>query len=162
MTKYYIFRHGQTRNSKYHLPYPKDNRFIKILPDSIPALKKMAKYLNNISSDLNVSSEYLRCRQTAKIITQISKLKFGKDARLNEYGDETFLEFTRRIKDFLEEVEKNDYKTVVICTHGAGISTIKKLLTKGKMKQRELPFYPKPGILLCIEGKKIQKIDFNI
>lgn len=162
MTKYYIFRHGQTRNSKFHLPYPKDNRLIKILPDSVPALKKMAKYLKKIKPDLSVSSEYLRCQQTAKIITQISKLKFGKDARLNEYGDETFLEFTRRIKDFLEEVEKNKYQTVVICTHGAGIATIKNLLIKGKMKRRELPFYPKPGILLCIEGKKIQKIDFNI
>lgn len=161
MTKYYIFRHGQTRNSKFHLPYPKDNRQIKILKDSIPALKKMAEYLKNISPDLCVSSEYLRCQQTTKIITKITGFKFKKDSRLNEFGGETFLEFTRRIKDFIDEVEKNKYQSVFICTHGAGISTIKKLLIKGKMKQRELPFYPKPGILLCIENKTVKRIDFN-
>ena len=161
MTKYYIFRHGQTRNSKFHLPYPKNNRLIKILPDSIPALKKMAEYLKSISSDLSASSEYLRCQQTTKIISKITGVKFKKDSRLNEFGRETFIEFTDRIKDFLEEVEKNKYETVVICTHGAGISTIKNLLIKGRMKRIELPFYPKPGILLCIEGKKIQKIDFR-
>jgi len=161
MTKYYIFRHGQTLNSKYHLPYPKNNRQIKILPDSIPALKKMAEYLKNISSDLNASSEYLRCKQTTKIITKISGIKFSGDVRLNEFNQETFLDLTNRIKNFLEEVEKKEYQTVIICTHGAVISTIKNLLIKGRMKRIELPFYPKPGILLCIEGKKIQKIDFR-
>jgi len=161
MAKYYIFRHGQTLNSKFHLPYPKNNRLIKILPDSISTLKKMAEYLKNISSDLNVTSEYLRCLETTKIITKITGQKFKKEPRLNEFNQETFLEFTRRIKDFLEEVDKNKYQTVVICTHGAVISTIKNLLIKGRMTRKELPFFPKPGILLCIENKKISKIDFN-
>jgi len=161
MTKYYIFRHGQTLNSKYRLPYPKDNRQIKILKDSIPALKKMAEYLKNISPDLCVSSEYLRCQQTTKIITKITGVKFKKEPRLNEFGGETFLEFTNRINNFLEEVKINKYRTIIICTHGAGIATIKNLLIKGRMRRRDLPFYPKPGILLCIEGKNIQRIDFN-
>jgi len=162
MTKYYIFRHGQTLNSKYHLPYQKNNRLVKILPDSIPSLERMAKYLKNISSDKNVSSEYLRCQQTTKIITKIMGVKFKKDSRLNEFGGETFLDFTNRIKNFLEEVEKKEYQTVIICTHGAVISTIKNLLIKGRMKRRELPFFPKPGILLYIESKKVEKIDFNV
>lgn len=161
MTKYYIFRHGQTLNSKYHLPYPKDNRQIKILKDSIPALKEMAEYLKNISPDLSVSSEYLRCRQTTKIITKITGIKFKKDHRLNELGEETFLEFTSRIKNFLEEMKKNKYQTIFICTHGAVIATIKNLLINDQMKRRKLPFFPKPGILLCIEDKIITKIDFN-
>lgn len=122
----------------------------------------MAKFLEKVALNFNVSSEYLRCQQTTKIIMANSGLKFEKDARLNEFGQETFSEFIKRIKDFLEEVKKNEYQTVVICTHGAVISTIKNLLIKGRMKRRELPFFPKPGILMCIEGEKIQKIDFNI
>lgn len=161
MTNYYIFRHGQTRNSKYHLPYPKDNRQIKILKDSIPTLMKMAEYLKNITPDLATSSEYLRCQQTTKIVAKMTGMNFKKDSRLNEFGNETFLQFKKRIKDFLEEVEKNKYQTVVICTHGAGITTIKNLLIKGRIKKKELPFYPKPGILLCIEGKKVKEIDFR-
>ena len=161
MTKYYIFRHGQTFNSKFHLPYPKNNKSVEILPEGIPTLERLARYLKNIKSNHNFSSEYLRCQQTTKIIDEIAGLKFKKEARLNEFNQETFSEFTSRIKDFLEEVEKRKYQTVVICTHGAGISTIKNLLIKGRMKRRYLPFYPKPGILLCIEGKKIQKIDFR-
>lgn len=151
-----------TLNAKYHIPYPKNNFLVEILPEGIPALEKLGTYLKNISPDFNVSSEYLRCKQTTEIITKTAGLKFEKDARLNEFGQETFSEFIKRIKDFLEEVKKNEYQTVVICTHGAVISTIKNLLIKGRMKRRELPFFPKPGILMCIEGEKIQKIDFNI
>lgn len=161
MTKYYIFRHGQTRNSKYHLPYSKDNRKIKILKDSIPAIKKMAEYLKNITPDLAASSEYLRCQQTTKIVAKITATKFKKDSRLNEFGNETFLQFKKRIKDFLEEVEKNKYQTVVICTHGAVIAALKNLLIKGRIKKGDLLFYPKPGLLLYIEGKKVKKFDFN-
>lgn len=161
MTKYYIFRHGQTFNSKFHLPYPKNNKSVEILPEGIPALERLAGYLKNIKSNHNFSSEYLRCQQTTKIIAGITGLQFEKDARLNEFNQETFSEFVNRTKNFLEEVEKNEYQTVVICTHGAGISTIKNLLIKGRVKRRELPFYPKPGILMCIEGEKIQKIDFR-
>ena len=121
----------------------------------------MAEYLKNITPDLATSSEYLRCQQTTKIVAKITGMNFKKDSRLNEFGNETFLQFKKRIKDFLEEVEKNKYQTVVICTHGAGIATIKNLLIKGRMKKKELPFYPKPGILLCIEGKKVKEIDFR-
>ena len=161
MTKYYIFRHGQTRNSKYHLPYPRDSRSIEILPEAVPALEKLAGYLKNIKSDYNVSSEYLRCRQSAAIVTKISGLEFEIDPRLNEKSGESFEDFKKRVKSFLEDMEKENHKTVVICTHGAVIAALKSLLLKGSFRRREIVFYPRPGVLLSIEGKKTEKIDFN-
>ncbi len=161
MTKYYIFRHGQTKYSKFHLSYPKNNQSIEILPEAVPALEKLAEYLKNIKSDYNVSSEYLRCRQSTAIVTKISGLKFERDPRLNEKSSESFDNFRKRVKEFLEETESKNYKTVVICTHGAVIAAIKNLLLKNSFKRREIVFYPRPGVLLIIEGKKIEQINFQ-
>jgi len=161
MTKYYIFRHGQTLNSKFHLPYPKNNKSVEILPEGIPSLEKLAKYLKNIKSDHNFSSEYLRCQQSTAIVTKISGLKFKKDKRLNEKSGENFSDFKRRVKDFLDEVEKKNYETVVICTHGAVVAAMRKFLLKKSLKITNLPFYPKTGVLMFVKRKEIKYIDFN-
>lgn len=161
MTTYYIFRHGQTKNSKYHLPYPKDNRLIKILPEAVPSLKKLAEYLKNVKSDYNVSSEYLRCRQSTDIVTKISGLNFERDRRLNEKSQESFEDFKKRVKSFLEDMEKENYKTVVICTHGAVIAAMRRLLLKKSVRVTNLPFYPKTGVLMIIKGNEIKYVDFN-
>ena len=161
MTKYYIFRHGQTKYSKYHLPYPKDNRFVEILPESKVAIEKLAKYLKKIKSLKNFSSEYRRCQQTAEIVTKITGLKFKKDKRLNEKSGENFGDFKARVKDFIEEIEKKNYEMVMICSHGAIIAALRKMLLKKSLRITNLPFYPKTGVLMIVNGKKIEYIDFN-
>lgn len=161
MTKYYIFRHGQTLNSKFHLPYPKNNKSVEILPEGIPALKKLAKYLKNIKSNHNFSSEYLRCQQTTAIVANISGLKFKKDKRLNEKSGENFSDFKKRVKDFVDEIDKMNYEIVVICTHGAVIAALRKTLLKKSLRITNLPFYPKTGVLMKVYGKEIEYIDFN-
>ncbi len=161
MTTYYIFRHGQTKYSKYRLPYPKDNRLVEILPEGKVAIERLGKYLKDIKSLKNFSSEYYRCRETVKIIGKISGLKFKKDKRLNEKSGENFSDFKTRVKDFVEEIEKKEYKTVMICTHGAVIAAIKKMLLKKNLRITDLLFYPKTGVLLIVKGKEVEKIDFN-
>lgn len=161
MTTYYIFRHGQTKYSKYHLPYPKDNRFVEILPEGRAAIERLGKYLKNIKFSKNFSSEYHRCQQTTEIVNKFSGLKFKKDKRLNEKSGENFGDFKARVKDFVEEIEKKNFETVVICTHGAVIAAMRKMLLKKGLRITNLPFYPKTGVLMKVVGKEIEYIDFN-
>jgi broad specificity phosphatase PhoE len=165
MTNYYIFRHGQTYNSKNRVKYPKNNFKVEILPEGIPDLEKIAIYLKNIPSDYNVSSEYLRCRQTSEIVTKIAGKIFEKDSRINEFsqkfGQESFEIFKERIKSFLDDLEAKKYNTVVICTHGAVIAGLKSFLLKNTFVGDDLTDYPRPGVLLCVKNKKIEELDFR-
>ena len=161
MAKYYIFRHGDTFYTKNRQPYPEDNFSVEILAEGIPALEKIGAFLKDISSDFNVSSEYLRCQQSNKIVSQISGLKFEKDARLNEFSHEVFDNLVKRLESFVDEVEKNKYQTIVICTHGAVIAGLKNILMGSEYEKSEMVDYPRPGVLTIIEDKKIEEIDFN-
>jgi len=161
MTKYYIFRHGQTFNSKNHVPYPEDNFPIEILPESIPVLEKLAVYLKNIPSDYNVSSEYVRCQQSVKVMTEISGLYFDNESRLNEFDKGSFEEFNKRIESFLNDLNQKNYKTVVICTHGAVVAGLKNILLGKNFDETKLRDFPDTGVLICIEGQKIEEINFN-
>lgn len=161
MTKYYIFRHGETKYSKYSLPYPSDSRTIEVLPEGIPAIRKIGEYLKEIESDYNVVSEFERCQTTIEIVSEISGKNFEKEARLNEFERESFSDFKKRVKNFIDEMERKKYKSVVICTHGAVVAALKNLLLTDSLRIINLPFYPKTGVILCIEGKKTEEIDFR-
>jgi len=161
MANYYLFRHGQTFFTKFHLPYFWNNFSVGILPEAVPVLERLAVYLKNIPSDLNVSSEFKRCTQSTEIITRITGNQFIIDSRLNEYYRETFGSLRERIKDFINEVNRKNYRTVIVCTHGAVMSGLKHLLLEGGFKQTQLRDYPKPGTLICIKDQKINQIDFN-
>jgi broad specificity phosphatase PhoE len=163
MTKYYIFRHGETLYSKNNLSYPDDSFAIEILPESIPILEKMAEYLKNTHPDYSVSSEYIRCQQSIKIISEISGLEFAADSRLNELGhnNEMFTDFKERLISFVSDIDKKHYKNVVICTHGAVISAVKRILKGIDFERGDLSDYPRTGVILCIENGKVEEIDFN-
>jgi len=150
-----------TINAKFHIPYPRNNFMVEILPEGIGAIEKIGDYLKNISSDFNVSSEYLRCQQTTKIVSKITGFNFKNDERLNEKSEESFVEFNKRIEDFLSDIKEKNYKTVIICTHGAVIAALKNNLVNNRFRRREVIRYPRPGVLMCIEGKKVEEIDFN-
>lgn len=165
MTKYYIFRHGETYNSKNRIKYPKNNWKVQILPEGVPVLEKLATYLNKFKSDFNVSSEYLRCKETTEIVTKITGNNFETDSRINEFSQkmamESFEIFSERIKNFLDELNSKNYKTVIICTHGAVIAGLKSFLLKNNFEKNDLIDYPRPGVLLRIEKGKIKEIDFK-
>jgi broad specificity phosphatase PhoE len=161
MAKYYIFRHGETFYSKSRSSYPEDNFSVEILPEGILALERLAKYLKNISSDFNVSSEYKRCQQSIKIVSEISGLHFENDARLNEFNRETFEDLVKRLQSFVKDIEEKNYSTVIICTHGAVIAGLKNILTGSEYEKCEMVDYPRTGVLTCIENNKIEEIDFR-
>src|SRR5690348_15377194 len=96
---YYIFRHGETvvTQSKGKKKWYGLRHFsAHILPVGFPATKSMATYLKSRSIDYYVCSEYLRCRETAAIVTEVTKRDFVFDKRLNDYFIETFWHFRKR------------------------------------------------------------------
>ena len=136
MTDFYIFRHGDTVNSKNpfdKLSIKKNTRNLPILPESYPALEKIGKYLKDIPTDADFSSPYLRCRQSVEIVGKFSGKKYVLNPRIEELeGHINFPDFNKRITSFLGEIKEKSYSTVSICTHGAVIAAIKHIETRGK------------------------------
>ncbi len=162
MVKYFIFRHAETFPSKYSVPYEKDNFNAPILYEGKDATLNLANYFKNIPSDFNVSSSYKRCRETVKIITQITGKKFIFDSRIGEFYQIEYEKFKKRIKDFVRDIKKKGYQSVIICTHGAVMSLLVPLLC-GKKPEEQIPVneYKDTGTLVIAEDKVIKTIDFN-
>ncbi|MGA2910577.1 MAG: histidine phosphatase family protein [Candidatus Microgenomates bacterium] len=166
MTDYYIFRHGDTKDSGSlfvriigHL----ENTFtLPILSKGIPALEKIGNFLKDVPTDANFCSPYLRCVDSAKIVGTVAKKRFQSDERIAELEDgEPFSSFYTRVNNFLNEIDKKNYSAISICTHGAVIAAIKHLKTSGKFFFFQVLDYPKPGNLIIIKNKKIEDVDFN-
>lgn len=161
MAKFYIFRHGETFATKASKGYGWRMFSASILNEGIPAIEKMGIYLKSVPSDFNASSHYRRCRQTVGIVSSVCGKGFVFDRRLNEYFLETFNNFHNRLKSFLDFVQKNEYGSVLICTHGACIAVLLKILRGQTPSKQDLFYYPRPGVLTIVEGKKIEEVDFN-
>jgi broad specificity phosphatase PhoE len=167
MTDFYIFRHGDTIESGNLLikilGRKRDSHELPILPKGLPALKKIGVYLKNISTDANFCSPYLRCMESAKIVSDITKNKYIPDERICEFDNngEKFTSFNKRVGDFLNEIDNNNYSAVSICTHGAVIAAIKHLKTNGRFFIFQGLDYPTPGNLVVIKNGKIEVLDFN-
>lgn len=156
---FYLFRHALATKSLFG--YGDKIVTAQILPEGIPPIKRMAKFLKTIPTDFNVRSEFIRCRQTAAIVTKIAGNQFITDKRLNEYNEESFSNLRNRVKEFLQDMKKSNYKNILICTHGAVIAATKNLLLKNRFGLLNLYDYPKTGVLLIIKDEKIAEIDFN-
>lgn len=162
MVVFYIFRHGETFVTKQNkFWYGRRVFSAPILEEGKPAIHRLGQYLKNIPTDINYCSPYKRCRQTAEIITEESGKGFIFDKRLGEFFWEPFGHFKRRVKRLLAEVEQQGYQSVAICTHGAVIAALVKLIRKGDLEPGEEFHYPKPGILLIVDGKELKEVDFN-
>jgi broad specificity phosphatase PhoE len=161
----YIFRHGDTSNSKnFFKRFYKQKNTLKlpILPEGRIALKKMGNYLKNIHTDANFTSPFLRCRESSQIISQVAGKKFVPDARIAEFeGDVSFKELTEKVNSFLDDMHKHNYSSILICTHGAVIAAIKHFILHGYFYRFQLIDYPSPGKLLILKNKKITEINFN-
>jgi broad specificity phosphatase PhoE len=162
MTTFYIFRHGETfvtRDKKRW--YGRKVFSAQILEEGKPIIKKMGIYLKNVPSDQNFCSPYKRCRQTAEIITYATQKEFVYDKRLGEFLWEPLGYFKRRLKSFLKMVEKNNYQNVFVCTHGAVIPALIKLIQGKDFNETDLA-KPNPGVLFIVEGKAVKAINFNL
>jgi len=124
----------------------------------------MGTYLCNIPSDYHVCSEFLRCRQTAAIISNITGKAFVFDKRLNEYSpeiQESFESFQNRVQAFFNDLQTKPYHNILICAHGSVIAAIKNLILADNFEESQLNDFPKTGMLLTIKNKKVEEVDFN-
>ena len=155
---FYIFRHAlATKNG-----YPDQNFDVQILAEGVAPITKMARYLVNVQSESNFSSQYLRCKQTVQIISKITGKKFVFDKRLNEYYAESFEKFLARVNNSLEDLLKQADQNIIICTHAAVISVIIQLLKEKRIDQEKVfTHQPKPGTLLIVKNKRVEELDFN-
>jgi len=159
-----IFRHGETYVSKHNLPnYGDTENTAGLLPEGVPAIRELGLYLKKTNTDINLTSPLKRCLETVEIVTEISGKKFTIDDRLGEYDPdmENKLGLIERIKGFMDEIAKKDYRSVLICTHGYPISAILQYLSEGKVEVPKLDNYPNPGVLTIVKDGKISEIDFD-
>lgn len=159
----YIFRHGETKETKLNIAYGENVYNSNILEEGKQAIKKIGEYLKNIKTDANYASEFKRVKQTVDIVEKISGKKFAFDKRLNEFLDksegETFSNLKDRTQKFLADIGTKDH--IAICTHGAVIAAIKNLIL-GKFDKREQIYdFPRPGILWIIRKNSLKEKDFS-
>jgi broad specificity phosphatase PhoE len=159
----YIFRHGKTYFSVNNLPYGDQVENAEILPESIPTIKNLAVYLRDILTEANITSPYKRCLQTSSIVSDITGKKFDIDVNLRDWDprNETKEDLIKRIIVFGRHIMTNDYKSVLVCTHGYPINALIAFFTKGEIKESDLDNFPDPGVLVTIDGGKVSYKDFN-
>lgn len=160
---FYIFRHGKTAFSGTNLEYEDQVETAPVLPEGVPPLEQLGKYLKDIPTDFNVSSVFLRCQQTVDIVSTISGKRFEFDILLHDidYRFETEKDVAKRITEFYDKLVAQKHSSVAICTHGYPISMLKYLILEGKVNMSKLMDFPKTGVLLSIEDGKVSYKDFN-
>lgn len=156
---FYLFRHGLATHSKYG--YGRKILTVSILPEGIPAIKRLAEALKYIPNSIQKSSEFVRCKETGTIITQATGKVFESDERLNEKYHEKIYDVRVRVIDFLDEVIHLPQQNIIVCTHGVIISAIKNLLIHNKFVTKHLHDFPQTGELMIIEEKGVKIINFN-
>ncbi len=158
---YYIFRHGETRATRNKRWYWHEYYSATIIEEGKPSIMKLAEYLKQVKTDYNVSSPFVRCRQTADLVTQITGKKFTFDSRIKEFGVELPWIFKRRLLSFIKDIETSKNNTILICTHAIVIEMLIQYLEHGRINLRERISAPFPGILTIIAHKKSQTLNFN-
>jgi broad specificity phosphatase PhoE len=156
----YIIRHGMAVHPNEG--YGSRVLTAELLPEGIPPIERLARYLALMPSDYQACSEVLRCRQTAAIISNATGKAFLIDPRLREYHQENFAEFSERVKDFADELRQSSYQNVTLCTHGAVIAALKHYLIDDSFTKRDETDYTQTGQLLVIhDDKSTEVLDFN-
>lgn len=163
---YYIFRHGETYFSKHDINYDPESRVnTPLLPESFPAINRLANFLKDKLETANFTSSYPRCVETSRIVGAKAGKNFFQDDRLiDEWiteGRETFEGFVERFRNFLNEISQLESDIISICTHGWPITVLVNLLTKGEMKKDWLDNIIKPGELIIIKDGKVETKSFR-
>ncbi len=166
---FYIFRHGKTEfsgktPSEDH-NYGEKTETAEILPEAIPPLERLGKYLKSIKTDFNVSSPYLRCKQTVAIVGKFSGKEFTFDTLLHDIDHrvESVEDTARRMEAFYSQLTSHypPRSSVAICTHGYPIAMLKSLALTSKVDLSKINDYPTTGVLLSIKDGKVSYKDFN-
>jgi len=145
--KYILLRHGQTiyQEKNWNIFYPDDN-ILSLTKKGEQQIKLAAEKLKNKRVDCIYSSDFLRTKQTAKIISQELGLKIEFDKRLRDVemgiwrgktdeefhkvfsqkqrfskrpkNGENWRDVKKRLKDFIKDIEKeHKNETILIISH---------------------------------------------
>lgn len=155
----YLFRHAKATGSD--VGYGDKILTAEVTPEGIPPIGRMAEYLKTTGVSGNYCSELIRCRQTAKVITDTTGKEFVFDKRLIEYYDETFEEFVSRVKSFLKFLSGTVAANILVCTHGMVIAAMKHLILEGQFTLESELDYPKTGELWILQKSRVEAINFN-
>ncbi len=158
---YYIFRHGQTTATLNKRWYWAKFYSAKILDEGKPSIIKLAEYLKQVKTDFNVCSPFLRCRQTAEIVSEVTGKVFVFDSRIKEYSLELPWTFKRRLLNFVKDMETSKHTKILICTHAIDIEMLIQYLQNGRIHLWERVTAPLPGVLTIITNKKSTVVNFN-
>jgi broad specificity phosphatase PhoE len=157
---WYIFRHGLATRSKNG--YGDRVYTAELLPEGIPPIQRLGAYLKPMPCDAAWRSEFLRCQQTAGIVSEATARVFTPDARLNENVEEAHASVVKRVTEFVAEVNATQHQHVWVCTHGYIIAALRALLTSGSFPESVANDYTQTGQLLIIQPTTEQQvIDFN-
>ncbi len=159
---FYFFRHGETFYSKNNVPYGDDVHLASILPEGIPAIKRLASKLAEFPIESGYSSTYHRVLETVEIVNEQLDIPFTKDHRLDEMNvNESIEDVGKRVQSFLEDPKVLAHNHIAVCTHGAALAAAKHLIQTGVFTPYDLPDYPKPGVLWVFEGTKLTEYSFR-
>ena len=123
---------------------------------SVDDIKKIGTWLQTKPLDLIMTSEYLRCRETAEIITEIINKEYTLDNRLNSIFFETPWQVKKRVVRFLEDRERSEQNHIAICTHGYIIAVLQSLLLNKKLTLIDTFKQIQPGVLLVLSRGKME------
>ena len=145
---YWFLRHGQTTWHHPDLSYPADNMIsVRLSSEGKGQIERAAPVLKQKGIDLIFSSDYLRTKQTAGIVSRALGIKPVwdrrlRDVRLGRYygrpqeeyyrdlplkirfqksprGGDSWNDLKKRVARFLEETEKkHQRKNILIVGHG--------------------------------------------
>ncbi len=153
---WYIFRHGLATRSK--MGYGDQIITAQVLPEGIPPVQRLGAYMAHLPYSVGYRSEFLRCEQTAAIVTEATGRAFTPDPRLNEMVHEPFEEVRARIGAFVAEVSASGHEHIWVCTHGIVIAGLRHWVLRGDYQRRDELDYIQPGQLLILRPDRTVEV----
>lgn len=116
-----------------------------MLPEAENEIKKIGHFLQKERLDALYSSPFLRCRQTASLIGEITNVTPSIDARIRGYFFEPPWILKKRTEEFLLSLEKSEFQHIGICSHGVVIARLITLLLHKRLRIPDVLHQMSPG-----------------
>jgi broad specificity phosphatase PhoE len=156
---WYIFRHGLATHSKQG--YGDRILTAEVLPEGIPPIQRLGVFMTTLPCDAAYRSEFLRCQQTAQIVTERTGIHFSPDTRLNEQYQENFSAVHDRVAAFVDEMSASQHTHIWVCTHGIIIAALRHFILDGRFVQSMENDYTQPGELLILADGHDEVVNFR-
>lgn len=142
--KVFLLRHGETNYNVLGIGNENPLKLVYLNKNGIKQTEQVAERLRNEKISVIIVSEFPRTKQTAEIINKYHRAIIHVDSRLNEVmagfegkspkpyedavrkgkfelshrGWESFAEEKARVIEFLKDLKKTNFNTVLVVSHG--------------------------------------------